>query len=213
MHDSESVDLSTSLIWEMNCTTTPDGILWAYANQATLLVAEPEPQHALSVRKLVLETGKFNVLTAHSTREAIDLFHLFPNITAAILAGESKIDCDKVASIIKTATKKVPIIYLHGSIGDVVPIQITICPVTNLKLFLNWYAHFSVILERWMTGRSVHNSLKFSRSKDGRKPSDACRRRSYRLSFCSESVRRFENEVRLFRLTNEDVANKSVLRC
>jgi CheY-like chemotaxis protein len=83
----------------------------------TFLVAEPEPLQALSVRKLVLETGKFNVLTAHSTREAVDLFHLFPNISAAILAGESEIDCDKVASTIKDATDKVPIIYLHGSIG------------------------------------------------------------------------------------------------
>jgi hypothetical protein len=81
------------------------------------LVAEPEPEGALSVRKLVLETGKFNVLTAHSTREAIDAFHLFPNVTAAILAGETLIDCEKVSSIIKGATDKVPIIYLHGSIG------------------------------------------------------------------------------------------------
>ena len=83
----------------------------------TLLVAEPEPLQALSVRKLVLETGKFNVLTAHSTREAINTFHLFPNLTVAILAGESQIDCEKVGSTIKGATDKVPIIYLHGSIG------------------------------------------------------------------------------------------------
>ncbi|HZQ17124.1 MAG TPA: response regulator [Terriglobales bacterium] len=83
----------------------------------TLLVAEPEPSQALSVRKLVLETGKFNVLTAHSTREALDLFHLFPNVSAAILVGDSAIDCDKVASSIKNATEKVPIIYLHASVG------------------------------------------------------------------------------------------------
>jgi len=83
----------------------------------TLLVVEPEPLQALSVRKLVLETGKFNVLTAHSTREGVDIFHLFPNITAAILVGESEIDCDKVASAIKGATDKVPVIYLHASIG------------------------------------------------------------------------------------------------
>jgi len=72
---------------------------------------------ALSVRKLVLETGKFNVLTAHSTREALDLFHFFPNISAAVLVGETVIDCDKVASAIKNATDKVCIIYLHGSVG------------------------------------------------------------------------------------------------
>lgn len=83
----------------------------------TLLVAEPEPSQALSVRKLVLETAKFNVLTAHSTREALDLFHLFPNVSATILVGESSIDCDKVGSSIKKATEKVPIVYLHASVG------------------------------------------------------------------------------------------------
>jgi hypothetical protein len=52
------------------------------------LVAEPEPSQALSVRKLVLETAKHNVLTAHSTREALDLFHLFPNVSMAVLVGD-----------------------------------------------------------------------------------------------------------------------------
>lgn len=83
----------------------------------TVLIAEPEPSQALSVRKLVLETAKFNVLTAHSTREALDLFHLFPNVSAAILVGESAIDCDKIGSSIKTATEKVPVVYLHASVG------------------------------------------------------------------------------------------------
>ena len=83
----------------------------------TLLVAEPEPEQALSVRKLVLETGKFNVLTAHSTREALDIFHLFPNISGAILVGDTDINCGEIGNHIKSATNKVPIIYLHPSIG------------------------------------------------------------------------------------------------
>jgi hypothetical protein len=82
----------------------------------TLLVAEPEPEQALSVRKLVLETGKFNVLTAHSSREALDIFHLFPNISAAVLVGDSNIDCNEVGKHIKSAGK-IHIIYLHASIG------------------------------------------------------------------------------------------------
>lgn len=69
-------------------------MLRSHAHKINFLVPEPEPQQALSVRKLVLETG-INVLTAHSTREEVDLFHLFPNITAAILAGESQIDSTK----------------------------------------------------------------------------------------------------------------------
>jgi hypothetical protein len=86
-----------------------------------LLVAEPEPEQALSVRKLVLETGKFNVLTAHSSAEALDIFHLFPNVDAAVLVGEGSIDCKEVASKIKTIKSEVPIIYLHASIGGRCP--------------------------------------------------------------------------------------------
>lgn len=83
----------------------------------TLLIAEPEPLQALSVRKLVLETAKFNVLTAHSTGEALDIFHMFPNVPGVILVGESSIDCEKVALDIKNASHNKPIIYLHGSVG------------------------------------------------------------------------------------------------
>jgi hypothetical protein len=36
-------------------------------------------KQALSVRKFVLETAKYNMLTARSTREAVDIFHMFPN--------------------------------------------------------------------------------------------------------------------------------------
>jgi len=83
----------------------------------TLLVAEPEPAQALSVRKLVLETGKFNVLTAHSTREAIDLFQLFPNISAAIIVAGEGLDCDKIGEAIRTATHKVPVVALSPNIA------------------------------------------------------------------------------------------------
>jgi hypothetical protein len=79
----------------------------------TILIAEPEPGQALSVRKLVLETAKFNVLTAHSTREALDIFHLFPNISLAVLTGQNVVDCDEVANAIKSTTEKVPVIFLH----------------------------------------------------------------------------------------------------
>jgi len=83
----------------------------------TILVAEQEPSQALSVRKLVLETAKFNVLTAHSTREALDLFHLFPNVSLAVLAGGQGVDCDAVAKAIKTATEKVPVVFLHPQLS------------------------------------------------------------------------------------------------
>lgn len=85
----------------------------------TLLVAEPEPQEALSTRKLVLETGKFNVITAHSTQEAIDVFNLFPRVSAAVVVSCQHIDCEMVVQAIrsKNGDGKVPIIALSPRIG------------------------------------------------------------------------------------------------
>ncbi len=84
----------------------------------TLLVAEPEPAQALSVRKLVLETAKFNVLTAHSTNEAKEIFRLFPNINAAVIAPGDNIQCDQIAKNIKSVTKKIPVIGIRCEDGD-----------------------------------------------------------------------------------------------
>jgi CheY-like chemotaxis protein len=87
----------------------------------TLLVAEQEPQQALSTRKLVLETGKFNVITAHSTQEALDLFHLFPNISVAVLATDPDhtIDCARIADAIKKSTQRIPVIALSPVVAEV----------------------------------------------------------------------------------------------
>lgn len=84
----------------------------------TILVAEPEPGQALSVRKLVLETGKFNILTAHSNNETLELFHLFPRIDAIILVNDPAIDCYALSKQIKNEIPKIPIIALSARIGD-----------------------------------------------------------------------------------------------
>ena len=76
----------------------------------TLLVTEPEPEQALSVRKLVLETAKFNVLTAHSTEEALELLQMFPKIAAAILVRDSSLDCEAIAANAKRNGNKLPVI-------------------------------------------------------------------------------------------------------
>lgn len=83
----------------------------------TLLVAEPEPLQALSVRKLVLETAKFNVLTAHSTEEALEIFRMFPNISGAVMVIGGEMPCEEVAKSIKQTTHKVPVIALEQRIG------------------------------------------------------------------------------------------------
>ena len=78
----------------------------------TLLVVEPEPEQALSARKLVLETGKFNILTAHSTREALDMFELFPNISAVVVVSCDAIDCETIIHTIKSARQNIVAVHL-----------------------------------------------------------------------------------------------------
>jgi CheY-like chemotaxis protein len=84
----------------------------------TLLVAEPEPLQAISTRKLVLETAKFNVLTAHSTQEGLQLLRLFPNVSAAVLVNGQGIDCPQIADQIRQSERKISIIGLSARAGD-----------------------------------------------------------------------------------------------
>jgi CheY-like chemotaxis protein len=78
----------------------------------TILVVEPEPFEALSARKLVLESAKFNVLTAHSTQEALDLFEMFPQLSAVVLVMEPAIDLKRVIDAVRTNVLKVPVVAL-----------------------------------------------------------------------------------------------------
>ncbi|HST79520.1 MAG TPA: response regulator [Verrucomicrobiae bacterium] len=78
----------------------------------TILVAEPEPLQALSVRKLVLETSKFNVLTAHSTREALEEIETSPAISAAVLVAEDFLDCEQIIESIRKKIPCLPVVVL-----------------------------------------------------------------------------------------------------
>ncbi len=79
----------------------------------TFIVAEPEPEQALSSRKLLLETFKFNVITAHSVRETLEMVRLFPNSDALIIhCGIPDLDGEAAIKNVKTALPKLPIIAL-----------------------------------------------------------------------------------------------------
>jgi len=80
-------------------------------------VAEPEPNESLSVRKLILETAKYNVLTAHSTQEALDLLHLFPNVNATVLVMSEAINCETIAEKVRRLTDKIIVVMLSPVIA------------------------------------------------------------------------------------------------
>jgi len=83
-----------------------------------ILVAEPDPANALSVRKLVLETAKFNVLTVHSTQEALETLRLFPNLHLAVLVMDGVIDIERIAATIKEHNARTPVIAATPRVGE-----------------------------------------------------------------------------------------------
>ena len=81
----------------------------------TLLVAEHEPDSALSTRKLVLETAKFNVVTAHSLKEAEEAIRLMaPGLSGLVVTSTlgPENDCTTLAQVFKEARPHTPVIYL-----------------------------------------------------------------------------------------------------
>jgi hypothetical protein len=68
-----------------------------------VMMAEIEPPEGLSARKLVLETGKYNVITAYSLKEALETLATFPKVHAVVLHASlcKERDCDQVIGEIK----------------------------------------------------------------------------------------------------------------
>jgi DNA-binding response OmpR family regulator len=77
------------------------------------LVVDREFPSSISTRKLVIETAKFNVLTAYSGVEALEMFHRFPGVSGVVLdAGLKDISSREVAQTIKASQKSMPVIVI-----------------------------------------------------------------------------------------------------
>jgi CheY-like chemotaxis protein len=82
-------------------------------NRPCFLVIDREFPGSISTRKLVIETAKFNVITAYSGKEAIEVFARFPAVNGVVLdGGIDDVSCDKLAEQIKAMEPKVPIIVI-----------------------------------------------------------------------------------------------------
>jgi DNA-binding response OmpR family regulator len=83
----------------------------------TFLIAEPEPAHAISARKLVMETAKFNVITAHSGKETLELFRKFPNVEGIVVHSELRdVSASQVFDKVKENNKKKLTILLMSGV-------------------------------------------------------------------------------------------------
>jgi DNA-binding response OmpR family regulator len=77
------------------------------------LVIDREFPGSISTRKLVIETAKFNVLTAYSGKEALEIFQRFPAVNGVVLdGGLDDLPCGDLARSIKALHPKIPIILI-----------------------------------------------------------------------------------------------------
>src|SRR3954463_5421631 len=74
-------------------------------HRLAFLVVEVEPGQALSTRKLLLESAKHNVMTAHTGGEGIEMLRRFPKVDAiAIDVGLKDMECSRIAKEMKSIT-------------------------------------------------------------------------------------------------------------
>jgi DNA-binding response OmpR family regulator len=79
------------------------------------LVIDREFPGSISTRKLVIETAKFNVLTAYSGKEALEVFSRFPAVSGVVLdGGLEDVPCCEVARQIKLLQPTVLIIVIES---------------------------------------------------------------------------------------------------
>jgi len=82
------------------------------------LVVDREHSGSISTRKLVIETAKFNVITAYSGAEAIETLRRFPAMDGVVLdAGIADLPCSEVVKRLKAIQRNV-IIVVVGTLGN-----------------------------------------------------------------------------------------------
>ncbi|MBW4038200.1 MAG: response regulator [Acidobacteria bacterium] len=79
------------------------------------LVIDREYSGSISTRKLVIETSKFNVITAYSAVEALATVQSFPNINGVVLdAGVHDMTCCDLVARLKELHPAKPVIVISA---------------------------------------------------------------------------------------------------
>ena len=77
------------------------------------LVIDREFPGSISTRKLVIETAKFNVITAYSGREALEVFKRFPAVDGVVLdGGIDDISAEELTEELKAIQPKIPVVVI-----------------------------------------------------------------------------------------------------
>jgi DNA-binding NtrC family response regulator len=82
------------------------------------LVIDREFPGSISTRKLVIETAKFNVVTAYSAHEAVETLNVFPAIQGVVIDSDvTDMSCAELVQALKAIKAGIPIIVICGP-GD-----------------------------------------------------------------------------------------------
>jgi len=77
------------------------------------LVIDRESSSAISTRKLIIETAKFNVITAYSSEEAIETLRKFPALDGIVLdSGMEDMPCSDLVDALKDLRPDVTIVVI-----------------------------------------------------------------------------------------------------
>jgi DNA-binding response OmpR family regulator len=83
------------------------------------LVIDREYSGSISTRKLVIETAKFNVLTAYSAAEAIETIKRFPTVDGAVMdAALADMRCDDLVRELKEIVPGLVVISVRSPMSD-----------------------------------------------------------------------------------------------
>ena len=82
-------------------------------NRPCFLVIDREFPGNISTRKLVIETAKFNVLTAYSGKEALEIFNRYPAVNGIVLdGGLDDLSASEVTREVKKNQPYMPVIVI-----------------------------------------------------------------------------------------------------
>lgn len=82
------------------------------------LIIEIEQPDGLSTRKLVLETAKYNVLTAHSGKEGLEIAETHPVDAIILHHGMKDVPIPKLARRLRDLSNGTPLIYLAPNLSS-----------------------------------------------------------------------------------------------
>jgi DNA-binding NtrC family response regulator len=77
------------------------------------LVIDRETSSSISTRKLIIETAKFNVITAYSSHEAVETLRKFPAIDGVVAdAAMDDMECEKLVNALKEIKPQIPVVII-----------------------------------------------------------------------------------------------------